>query len=136
MNLIAETICSKCNKTYYGKLCTDCDDHCPANNKTWNEKLYDRKPESFFSIFSYAFVETEGGDKTICYEIITITRDIPELGLVKGKVFDSCYWNVDECKFIFFSLEPFELGGKEVERIEVNQVKLAKYMCWWDSDCK
>lgn len=92
------------------------------------------KMESFFRIFDFNHSLMDGGDKTINYEGVVITRDIPYLGLKAGATFHSCWWNVEDAYFHFINWKPGAIYQPNETSIKVNQFELAHYMVWFDKD--
>jgi len=94
--------------------------------------------ESFFGIFTYNHIDMEGADRCINLEDVTITRDIPSLGLKKGQHFHTCWWYVDVGMFHFINWErkPDYSGTVQPNKtsFEINQFRLAPYMVWRDKD--
>lgn len=91
---------------------------------------------SFFGIFEFNHSIMDGGDKTINYEHVVITRDIPSLGLKSGEVFTTCWWDIERGIFHFINWGKPVMGCEEPnsKSRKVNQFELAPYMVWRDQD--
>lgn len=55
----------------------------------------------FFTVFEYTDMYDCGGDYTINFDDVTIIRDIPQLNLMKGMSFETCWFNLKNQTFHF-----------------------------------
>lgn len=98
---------------------------------------YQGKAESFYRLFDYSSSLLDGGDQTMNFELVTITRDIPSLKLVKGAEYEVCWfdWKLGVFQFINWRFEnPNHQVSDWNKSFKVNQFELAPYMLWDEED--
>lgn len=89
--------------------------------------------QSFYNCFEFDHMILDGGDKTVNFEMIKITKGLPKLKLEEGMTFDSCWWNIENATFYFINwqLNPeTKVYNPDSKSVCVKQSDLAKHCIW------